>query len=165
MIALGFRTSAEFSPDCKYRYFLSRDWYPPDGRIVFVMLNPSTADEFKNDPTVERCQRRAMKMGFGGLSVVNIFAWRSTDPSVLSKLEDPIGPDNDTWIKRAVSEAKLVVCAWGKGGAILGRGRMVLDLVRQTGAVSHALKINDDGSPAHPLYLSYDLIPTPIEGK
>jgi len=99
------KTSATFS-DCRtYRYSLTRRW--GDGEIqTWLMLNPSTADEVKNDPTVERCQRRAQQSGFGALEVVNIFALRSTDPSALYVDGiDPIGPDNDQYILDAAARS------------------------------------------------------------
>lgn len=130
-----------------------------------MMLNPSTADEAKNDPTVQRCQIRAIQMGFGRLVVANIFALRSTDPSQLYKVADPIGPENNQYIIDAILEADLIVCAWGKHGQLKNRGERVLETVRQAGKTPHALKINSDGSPAHPLYIGYDVKPIPIEAK
>ena len=92
--------------DCKrYRYALTRVWEPQGRRLSFVMLNPSTATEVQNDPTVERCERRARALGFGGFRVTNIFAWRDTDPRKMRAALDPIGPDNDAAI--------LEACAWG----------------------------------------------------
>jgi len=129
---------------------------------MFLMLNPSTADEMKNDATVERCQRRAIKMGYGGLHVGNIFAWRSTDPTVLPKLTDPIGPDNDEAILLAAKKAGIVICGWGKHGKLLDRGEHVLKMLLQHGIKPHALMINDDGSPQHPLYIGYDVKPSII---
>ena len=87
-------SGATFSPCRRYRYTLWRQWdeRPP---ATFIMLNPSTADETANDPTVERCQRRAQAMGYGGVRVANIFALRSTDPRALYTAEDPVGPEND----------------------------------------------------------------------
>lgn len=126
------------------------------------MLNPSKADEVQNDPTVERCQRRAVMMGFGRLEVVNAFALRSTDPALLYQTDDPIGPDNNAAIFDAVSGAGLVVCAWGKRAALNGRGLEVMRLIQSAGAVPHALRINKDGSPAHPLYIGYKVQPVPL---
>lgn len=155
----------EFSPDRRFRYFLFRQWNADLGRCMFVMLNPSTADEIKNDPTVERCQRRAAAMGFGSLSVTNIFALRSTDPRLLYEFNDPVGSDNDFYIETACKSSDLIVCGWGKHGNLKKRGEEVLALIRKTGKTPHALKINSDGTPAHPLYIGYDVKPSPIEGK
>jgi hypothetical protein len=155
-------TGATFSPCGKYRYYLWRKWADGLPCAVFMMLNPSTADEVKNDPTVQRCQIRATQMGFGRLVVVNIFALRSTDPAELYKVADPIGPENNRYIIDAILEADLIVCAWGKHGQLKNRGERVLETVRQSGKIPHALKLNGDGSPAHPLYIGYDVKPIPI---
>lgn len=125
------------------------------------MLNPSTADDFTNDATVERCQRRALSMGYGGVEVVNIFAFRSTDPSVLSTLDDPVGQDNDQAIREAVVLAGMVICAWGEHGRIKGRSETVRSLLSEAGVVPHALAFNASGEPKHPLYVSYETSPVP----
>lgn len=157
------KLGAEFSPDRKYRWSLYRIWQPKNPLACYVLLNPSTADEFSNDPTVSRCQVRALNAGFGGLLVVNIFAWRSTDPVALYHAADPVGGlSNDMAILAAARKSKLVVCGWGKHGALQDRGKKVLELIRSAGKVPHALRINSDGSPEHPLYLSYKLQPQPI---
>jgi hypothetical protein len=157
------KSGADFSTDRRYRYRLYRIWDETKPAAVFVMLNPSTADEIENDPTIERCQQRAMMMGYGGIVAVNIFAWRSTDPKKLYGLPDPVGPDNDRYIREAAMDAGVVVCGWGKHGNLFNRGLDVLCLLREAGVTPHALKVNGDGTPAHPLYLSYKLLPTPMK--
>lgn len=151
-----------FSPDRKYRYSLRRIWRPSGPVCLYIMLNPSTADEQWNDPTVHRCQGRAVAAGFGGFEVCNLFAWRSTDPRVLSRLADPIGDANDFTISAAVRHADLVICGWGKEGRLLGRGAAVLGLIEREGRMPHALAINKNGTPSHPLYLKLSLEPFPI---
>lgn len=153
---------AVFSPCRKYRYALWRVWNPEKPLCMFLMLNPSTADEFKNDPTVERCQRRAIQMGYGGLHVGNIFAWRSTDPDALYSLDDPIGPENDQAIVEAASKAGIVICGWGKHGNLNNRGLAILDLLRHHQITPHALTLNGDGTPGHPLYIGYEIQPAPM---
>lgn len=153
-------SGAMFSPCRKYRYRLWRTW-GESAPAVFVMLNPSTADETDNDPTVERCERRAKAMGFGGLRVANIFALRSTAPAALYASDDPIGKDNDAAIIESVSGSGLVVCAWGTHGNLLRRGEKVLEMIRGSGIVPHYLKLNNDGTPKHPLYVGYDVKPQP----
>lgn len=151
-------SGAIFSPCMQYRYHLWRVW--SDGApAVFIMLNPSTADEIVNDPTVERCERRARMMGYGGLRVVNIFALRSTDPKLLFLHNDPIGEQNDKAIIESVSGAGLVVCGWGGHGKFMDRGNEVLSLIRNAGVIPYCLKINKDNTPKHPLYMGYDTLP------
>jgi len=152
------QSGAVFSPCKLYRYRLWRTW-GDTAPAVFVMLNPSTADEVENDPTVERCERRARAMGFGGLRVANIFALRSTDPSALYTNDDPVGPENDAAILESLAGAGLVVCAWGGHGNLNQRGQAVLNLIRSVGIVPHYLKLNNDGTPKHPLYVGYDVKP------
>lgn len=154
---------ALFSPCRRYRYRLWRTWDESRPVIAFCMLNPSTADETKNDPTVERCERRGRMWGYGSLIVVNLFAWRATDPRDMKAAVDPVGPDNFESIVLAVKASSMFVCAWGAHGAHCGVGDMVLRRLRQFyPGRAHALKINKDGMPAHPLYLPYDLTPVPI---
>jgi hypothetical protein len=152
-------TGAIFSPCRQYRYSLFRRWSDPGVPAVFIMLNPSTADEVNNDPTVERCERRAKAMGFGALRVCNLFALRSTDPQALYTHADPIGPRNDEVILELVEGAGIVICAWGKHGNLAGRGRAVHAMLLEHGVQPHYLKLNQDGSPAHPLYIGYDVHP------
>lgn len=153
---------AFFSPCRRYRYALWRQW-DPGPTIAFCMLNPSTADEVKNDATVERCERRAREWKFGTLVVVNLFAWRSTDPEALRSVPDPHGPRNFEHIEQAVRASTMFVCGWGKWGALRNAGPMLLDVLRlDFPGRAHALRINVDGSPAHPLYLPYSLKPEPI---
>lgn len=154
-------SGARFSPCSRYRYLLWRKWDPEKPGLVFLMLNPSTANEVENDPTVERCQRRAFEMGYGGLTVVNIFAFRSTDPGALYVETDPVGPDNDAAIlEAAATGAGMLICAWGGHGLYRDRGADVLRNLRAAGVRPYCLALNKDGTPRHPLYCSYDLLPT-----
>jgi hypothetical protein len=132
------------------------------------MMNPSTADEIDNDPTIERCCRRVAAwqkqgMQIGRVDVVNVFAWRESDSTKLAKLlrdgVDLVGPENDAAILEVIKGAAIILCAWGKPGELGGRGREVLRLLRGTGAKLHCLRVNGDGSPEHPLYIGYDVQP------
>ncbi|MDP3425530.1 MAG: DUF1643 domain-containing protein [Burkholderiaceae bacterium] len=152
-------TGAVFSPCRQYRYALFRRWADPGVPAVFIMLNPSTADEVVNDPTVERCERRARAMGFGALRVCNLFALRSTDPRALYDHADPVGQSNDATIMELVQGAGIVICAWGKHGNLHDRGRIVHKTLLMNGVVPHYLKLNKDGTPAHPLYIPYETLP------
>ena len=130
------------------------------------MLNPSTADEVENDPTIARCQRRAELMGYGGIMVANIFAYRSTDPGALKKVKNPVGIGNDLAILQAFHACETIICGWGKHGSLWGRGEEVLRILSShMGRRVQALRLNKDGSPAHPLYIGYDVKPIPIDIK
>jgi hypothetical protein len=158
-------SGAVFSSCGQYRYRLWRELGAGEGMCLFIMLNPSTADEFANDPTVERCQRRAAAWGYLRLEVCNIFALRSTDPKALYRHESPVGPDNCDAIAEASASAKMVVCAWGSHGKHLGQSQNIRDLLsRYAPGKTHYLKLNADGEPAHPLYLAYSMQPKKWEG-
>ncbi|RDC71554.1 DUF1643 domain-containing protein [Rhodovulum sp. 12E13] len=148
-------STATYSDCERYRYTLTREWASERGRLLCVMLNPSTATEAQNDPTVERCERRARALGYGAFRVCNIFAWRATDPRVLRTLRDPVGPENDAAILDGATWADAVLCAWGSHGAHLGRGPEVERLLRATGAPLCHLGLTKQGHPRHPLYVAY----------
>ncbi len=150
---------AVYSPCEGYRYLLTREWVPDQGRVLFVMLNPSTATEVQNDPTVERCERRARALGFGAFRVCNIFAWRATDPRAMRAAPDPIGPLNDQAIAESAEWADRIICAWGTHGAHLGRGAAVAELLRAAGHELWHLGLSKAGHPRHPLYLGYAVQP------
>lgn len=181
MKAIGTSESGAMFSDCmKYRYRLWRCWNPELPRACFIMLNPSTADEIHNDPTIERQQRRveqwtkntaalfgsAGAKQFGSIEVVNGCAYRSTNPEALYRVDDPVGEANGdailTAVESAVDSGGIVVCGWGKHLAKLAIGMYTLHdlLLEQLENVPlTALRLNPDGTPRHPLYLSYDLIP------
>lgn len=147
-----------------YRYILA--W--PTGlqnerAVAFVLANPSTASAEQTDPTVARTIDYAKRWGFGWDFVVNTQAWRATDPKDVPAGERAIGPENDHYIAEACKRAEIVVCGWGKLDN--GRGAHVLELIRDTGHVPYVLKLNDAGSPTHPLYLSSALRPKPMEAR
>ncbi|MBX3323589.1 MAG: DUF1643 domain-containing protein [Phycisphaeraceae bacterium] len=152
---------ASFDRSGRYRYALQRQWAAGGRRVCFCMLNPSTADASKNDPTVRRCIGYAQRWGFDALEVVNIFALRSTDPRGLYEAADPIGPRNDAAIVRAAERAQLLVLAWGGHGELGGRGREVVRLVSKTKSAM-CLGVTQSGEPRHPLYLSQSELPMAI---
>ncbi len=154
-------SEATYSPCERYRYALTRIWDPTGRKALFVMLNPSTATEVQNDPTVERCERRARALGFGAFRVCNIFAWRSTDPKALYRTEDPVGPLNDAAILDGAAWADSIVAAWGTHGAHLNRGPEVETLLRTAGHPLTHLGLSKAGHPKHPLYISYAQQPEP----
>ncbi len=152
----GDAASAAVYSDCEsYRYMLTREWAPAGPRALFVMLNPSTATERQNDPTVERCERRARTLGFGAFRVVNIFALRATDPRKLRALADPVGPENDDAIRQSAPWADRIICAWGTHGAYRDRGAAVERMLRATGLPLFHLGLTRAGHPKHPLYIAY----------
>lgn len=144
----------------RYRYALTRTWNTTGTKVHFVMLNPSTATEVQNDPTVERCERRARALGHGAFRVTNIFAWRDTDPRAMRKATDPIGPANDHTILEAVAWANQTICAWGTHGEHRGRGPEMETLLRATGVPLFHLGLSKAGHPKHPLYIAYTQAPT-----
>lgn len=156
-------SGARFSRCERYRYALWRIWDSAKPIVTFVMLNPSTADAVENDPTIERCQRRAIALGMGGLRVANLFAWRSTDPAVLHGLDDPIGPENDNAIVDACRGAGIVICAWGTNGSLMNRGAAVYEMLVAHEIQPTCLQVNADGTPKHPLYVSYVVQPFPYQ--
>lgn len=146
--------------DCEsYRYQLTRTWDAVGRKALFVMLNPSTATEFQNDPTVERCERRARALGFGAFRVTNIFAYRATDPKVMRAQTDPVGPFNDATIVESAPWADQIICAWGSHGVHLARGAAVTHLLRATGKPLFHLGLTKGGAPKHPLYIGYAVQP------
>lgn len=152
-------STATYSDCERYRYALTRTWDAGGKRVLFVMLNPSKATEVQNDPTVERCERRARALGFGAFQVTNIFAWRDTDPFQMRKAKDPIGPDNDAAILAGVAWADQVIAAWGTHGAHMNRGPQMTTLLQGTGKPLYTLGLSKHGHPKHPLYISYSQQP------
>jgi hypothetical protein len=151
---------AEFSSDRVHRYALWRTWDEKKGIAMFIGLNPSTADEIKNDPTVSRCINYAKRWGFGGMIMSNIFACRATDPKVMKGAEDPVGSKNDQWLLKLAKEASLILAVWGNHAEFMARGKAVMSLLK--GTELHCLAMNKTGHPKHPLYCSGSLKPVLI---
>jgi len=150
----GLVTGAIFSDCLKYRYRLWRRWDAALPKVNFLMLNPSTADDVRNDPTVERCERRTRAMGGGELIVTNIFGLRATDPRELLGVADPAGPENAWEVMDAARCADMVVCAWGAGfGA--DDGNVMAVFLRHNGVPLYCLGKTKAGHPRHPLYVPY----------
>jgi hypothetical protein len=154
------RSSADYSDCGAYRYALRRCW-GPGPVLAYIMLNPSTATEARNDPTIERSERRARALGFDGFEVVNLFAWRETDPAALKRAADPVGPHNDAALVAAARRAGTVIAAWGVHGEHLGRASQVMCLLEEAGIALHHLGQTKAGHPRHPLYISYAKQPLP----
>ena len=142
---------ASMDPIGIYRYSLLREW-GEGGRVLFVMLNPSTADGELDDPTIRRCMSFAVTAGFGGMSVVNLFAFRATDPKELrGKAMTAVGPENDRHILEQAAVADMVVAAWGEFGHFTGRREQVVKLLSPR--TIRCLGTTKDGAPRHPLYV------------
>jgi hypothetical protein len=152
--------SIVLSPCGTWRYVLRRDFPEGRGILNFVMLNPSTADAVRNDPTVRRCIGYAQRWGYATLLVTNIFAFRATLPRVLAASSDPVGPENDDYLVRTARSAERVVAAWGIHGKLHNRSRHVLDLLRDVPLLH--LGLTRDGQPRHPLYLRGDAECAPL---
>jgi hypothetical protein len=152
-------SGATFSPCRRWRYLLWRRWDASRPVANFLMLNPSTADEVKLDPTCSRARDYAERWGFGALIVSNVFAFRNTNPNQMKAAADPVGPGNDAAIVRAARQSALVVCAWGNHGQFLERSSRVTSLLKKNKISLHALRVNANGEPAHPLYLPGNLKP------
>ena len=157
------RGNAVFSSCQKYRYRLDRIWNEALPPLAFGMLNPSTADHERNDPTIERCERRAQSLGFGSLIVWNLFAFRATEPRVLVRQLDPIGPENDYFIQAALIETKTrggtVIVGWGSQGHLLRRHLQAVQFAQTLDIDFYCLGTTISGHPKHPLYVPYQSKP------
>lgn len=156
--AAGVQADAVFSEDRRFRYALTRCW--ASGPVMkIVMLNPSTAAESTDDPTVRRCVGFARAEGYAGLVVGNLFAWRSSDPSDLRTATDRVGPDNDEWLEWIISRPGPLVAAWG-ARADAGRVGDVLELIGTRDLL--CLGVTRHGQPRHPLYVRADTALQPL---
>lgn len=159
------RRDATLSDCGLYRYVLEREWDTDLPPMVFIGLNPSTADAELDDPTIRRCLRFARDSGHGALIMLNLFAWRATDPGFLPPDVRAVGPENDLTLVGGCSAARakggLIVCAWGAHPRALDRQEAVRELV---GGELHVLALTAGGQPRHPLYLPASYEPVPWEG-
>jgi hypothetical protein len=166
-LVTGLASSAVLSPCDKYRYQLIRRWQPAhqagaqiSREVLFVMLNPSYADAEHDDRTVGRCIGFSRRWGFGGLRVVNLYAFRSTDPDRLHEVVDPVGPENDAYLRENFAAASRlglpVIAAWGGGHASPQRVDQVAHLADDAGVVLWALGTTKEGAPRHPSRLRKD---------
>lgn len=153
-------TGAIFDPTGAYRYLLWRSWDEFAPRLGFVMLNPSRADAVLDDPTIRRCVGFARSWNFGGLEVVNLFAYRTAQPIELRRVNDPIGTENDAYLTSLSQRVDQIVLAWGNGGKLQNRDRSVLSLLSP--APLCCLGTTRSGQPRHPLYLRRDVMPKPF---
>lgn len=150
------KSGAHFSRCRQFRYALWREWDADLPAVLMIGLNPSTADAEKNDPTIRRCIGFANDWGFGGVWVLNLFAFRATYPDDLKAAADPVGPRNDEWIRRVARNVERVVAVWGNDGIFLDRSTRVRGMLAERLEV---IRLNAGGEPAHPLYLPKGLKP------
>ena len=148
-----------FSSCRKYRYTLWRHWHnlfsQDTAYVMFIGLNPSTADEIKDDNTIRRCIGYAKDWGYAGLCMTNLFAFRTREPKVMKANVNPVGPDNDKYLIEIAKYASVIIAAWGIDGAYLGRDQEVIKLIPNL----HYLKLTKNGFPGHPLFLPKNLKP------
>jgi hypothetical protein len=149
-------SDAVISTDGRYRYKLNRYWTRRKPPAVWIMLNPSTANAVENDPTIRRCVSFAKHWGFGGIEVYNLFALRSSHPVSIETAADPVGPDNDKWLKEIVHSEGTIVLAWGHCRTPLQsrRAARVLEfLLLGQNVFPKSLGLTKGGHPRHPLYV------------
>ena len=177
--------AAVFSPCGGYRWWLQRTWQPERPTLVFVGLNPSCADGQRDDPTLRRLVAYGRRWGFGRLEVINLFGAVATTPAALKRMADPVGADNEAWIRRCLRRlgpwrceaiparesagavpvgplGSLLWLGWGNGGAWRGRDRALLALVAEFAVKPFALCRNASGQPRHPLYCPAAMTPGPF---
>ncbi len=156
------KREAFITEDGLYRYILSRDWSKAGEvlkTVVFVGLNPSTADGTVDDPTIRRCVGFATAWGYNRLFMVNLFAFRATEPAVMKQAQDPEGEFNGSIVSAASHTMDLTVVAWGVHGAFRGQDQRYLSSLKDP----HHLGLTKDGHPKHPLYLKADTRPQPMK--
>lgn len=149
------KKDAILSEDRKYRYVLSRIWDESKPLVVIIGLNPSTADEKDDDNTIKKCINFSKNWGYGGLYMLNLFAFVATAPSDMFNASSPIGEENSKYIEKYSKLSDKVICAWGNNGNFKNRSKEVLLNIEN----KFYLKLNKTGEPAHPLYLNKNLIP------
>jgi len=148
---------AAFSRCKQYRYALWREWDPEKPRVLFIGLNPATADAQIDDNTMRRCMFYARDWGFGSMAVGSLFAWRTTWPSELKKAAEPVGRYNDRWLKKLAREADMTVAMWGNDGCYLDRATQIKN---KLGGL-HCFKVTSCGQPHHTRGLRNGLKPQP----
>ena len=152
------KSGAVFSDCRKYRYALWRMWNEHMPIAMIIGLNPSTADQTRNAPTITRCINFSRSWGYGGVCVTNLCGFRATAPTELKAHHDPIGKENDAWVHEMAKGVAITVAAWGNHGKFLNRSDKFLTTLDQL----HCIQMNKSGEPAHPLYLKAGLKPVPM---
>lgn len=157
----GIWRDAELSDDKLYRYVLTRTWREQPGFLLWIMLNPSTADALKDDATIRKCMGFARRWGYGSIRVVNLYAFRATYPADLERTPDPVGPDNDEWIRSTAGKATGIIAGWGGSGPWPGVKRRAIEVAGLLPHVEVAcIGRTREGFPRHPSRPGYS---TPLE--
>lgn len=161
---IALASKAEFSDDRRFRYKLWRAWDLNLPTLMFLMLNPSTADETEDDPTIRRCIGFAKRWGYGSLWIGNLWAFRATDPAELKAAWWPVGRQNDEAIRDMATASERIICAWGAHAEEMpGRGPHVVNTVLGSQRNKlYCLDATKSGQPAHPLYLPANKKPIPL---
>lgn len=152
--------SAKFSERNIYRYELLRIWVQDLKTVMFIGLNPSKATDKVTDRTISTCINRAKAWGFGGIIMCNLFGLVSTDPKELLNSSDPIGVENDIYLKDNADKVDMIVAMWGDLGQLNGRSEVVKKLFLEK---LFYLNLNKSGEPSHTRGLSLDFEPTPFK--
>ncbi len=152
------KRTATFSDCEKYRYALEIVWDDKLALMQMIALNPSTADELNDDPTLRRVKSFARDWGYGGIVMTNIFAFRSTDPKIMRVQADPIGPENDRHLLETRERCPFAIAGWGNHGAFMDRGNWVRRNIREL----HCFRLTQAGQPEHPLYMPSSMRPIPL---
>ena len=150
-------THAELSNCRKYRYALWRTWDKSKDKVMFIGLNPSTADEVEDDRTISRCISYAKQWSYGGIIMANLFAFRTSSPAEMMASSDPVGPENDRWLRTLASEAPMIVAMWGNSGTFRNRALEVTKIFPEL----KCLRVTGAGQPHHTRGLPNGLLPVP----
>ena len=152
-------STAIYSPCKSYRYLLNRTTVNAKKSLLFILLNPSTATEFKNDPTIARCQKRSEVLNYKAFTICNLFAFRTKSPRVMKNYFDPVGPENDRLIGESILNADKIICAWGNHGTHLSQAEKVVKIIKAHNSSAFHLGLTKNNQPMHPLYIEYSRKP------
>ncbi len=158
-INLDFVSTAVFSSCFNFRYSLTRIWDNGGAKLLFILLNPSKATEKLSDPTLARCQTRALLLGYKQFRICNLFAFRSTSPKILKTTPHIKGSHNDKIIRKSILWADSIICSWGSLGTFQNRSSEVLKLLKKSNKSVYHLGLTKNRQPKHLLYISFNVSP------
>ncbi|MED5531379.1 MAG: DUF1643 domain-containing protein [Pseudomonadota bacterium] len=154
-----FSSTAVFSDCFSFRYSITRTWDHLGSNLLYILLNPSTATEKKTDPTLTRCQRRALNLGYKQFRVCNLFAFRASNPALLNSTSNIVGVHNDEILAQSITWADDIICSWGNLGTIDERNLTVQSFLQKSGKPIYHLGLTKKHQPKHLLYISFDIHP------